>query len=255
MLEPLRLPVSNLQVRDDVFSVPHADLFYLDLLGGTGVIGVDELRERYWTVLHDANPGLVWMVTDVRSLACRGLLHVERPPTESALRVVALFVVGEELVMPADVDNRLLPVHEVLLLTLAAYADDRRLDIRVRGDVPLCQSDPLICLLLGFLTRRGVACPPPQPAPGFMRHGPRQLVRPPMAETSGTNDLLAAMYSQVNGLLYRQWLRCPVEDRTPDSSTRTAAARTPPAPSKSAATPTDSPSPPGTDRAVDSPSK
>lgn len=135
-------------------------MFYLDLLGTNGVLTVEQLRDRYWAVLRTApeTPSLVWTLLDLRSLTCRALLHLQRPTGERVVCITGLFVFSEECLLPSSScsashnGGTLLPVHEMLLMALASYADQRRLDIRINAGT-LCQRNPLLCFLLSMLSR------------------------------------------------------------------------------------------------------
>lgn len=103
ILEPFRTPVANVDRMDDVFAVPHADMFYLDLLEavprcipttvhrprGNGVVAVNALRSQCKTMFRNkTEPALLWILLDTRSSTCRALLHLNRPPFARSVAVV-----------------------------------------------------------------------------------------------------------------------------------------------------------------------
>lgn len=109
------------------------------------------MRDHCHTLLSDANSfARIWMVVDVRSGTARAVLHLTRPPAVRAVDVQACYVHEEDLGGPAPPDggNPMRPpgrrravrpatsvhpvtAYECLLLHLAAYADNRGLDVRV----------------------------------------------------------------------------------------------------------------------------
>jgi hypothetical protein len=166
VLETFRLPVHGLQTPEDVFAIPHDDMFYLDVAGDEGVLSADELRTRYHGLLAGAaSPAgaVVWILRDVCTGGCRALLHLVRDP--HTMDVQALFLVDEALA--AGAPPRSVAMHEALLLSLLAFCDCRHLDIRMRP-----ASHPLFVFLqaiMGFLR--------PDCAPGKKKNSRRQSAR------------------------------------------------------------------------------
>lgn len=149
-LEAYRTPVQGLPPRPQgLFAVPDDGQFHLDLVGGE-VLSAMELRARYHAALRSAGGrAVVWMVTNLYSHACHGLLHLERsgPMEPPGYRLRALFVADEELVRRDRARDRLC-VHEILLLALATFADGKGRELRLPADAGL----PLLrfcCALLG----------------------------------------------------------------------------------------------------------
>lgn len=129
---------------------------------------------------------IVWLILDVHSQACHALLHATRGERGSAYNrdvrrtegprttVHALFVAQEELLRWIN------PLHEVLLLSLIAFADMRDCEVRLVG-TPTLPAVSFMCALLGFLRDddEGVLTRPP--ARLFAQRGKRP-------RTSGTSS-------------------------------------------------------------------
>ena len=245
VFEPVRAPLQHTEGPQDLFTIPDDNVFFVDLLNGA-VLSAGELRALYyhqylvspaegddggedvaaavsgvWSSGESGGPGagrsVVWMLTEACSHACRALLHFQRGPGALVLR--ELFVAQPDLTS----EDRL---HETLLLSLATFADVRRVDVRVEEGATAASPSPVADFMLSCL--------------GFLREtGGREgapLVRLPMEEMVTGGEVLGAIQRQIDRLMHRQH-RDLVAGRSADVPQSTAAATGRPARSRSAAGP------------------